>query len=103
MPTPPMGWDSYDAWGTSITEDETLANAQYLKDHLLAHGWEYLVIDARWYDAVSSYDDRGFNKERAGARLAADEYGLHGCRRGQSNQQLRLVLSPSYERLCDTG
>jgi len=35
-PTPPMGWNSYDAWGTSITEDETLANAQYMEDHLLS-------------------------------------------------------------------
>ena len=70
-----MGWNSYDAWGTSISEGETLANAQYMKDHLLAHGWKYIVIDARWYDAVSSYDDRDFNKERAGAKLTADEYG----------------------------
>ncbi len=33
--TPAMGWNSYDALGTSITEDETLANAEYMKDHLL--------------------------------------------------------------------
>jgi len=75
VPTPPLGWNSYDAWGTSITEDQTLANAQYMKDHLLSHGWKYVVIDARWYDSVSSYDDRDFNKERAGAHLAADEFG----------------------------
>ena len=70
-----MGWNSYDAWGTSITEEETLANARYMQDHLLSHGWKYVVIDARWYDSVSSYDDRDFNKERAGAKLAADEFG----------------------------
>jgi hypothetical protein len=73
--TPPMGWNSYDALGTSITEAEMLANARYMKDHLLAHRWHYVVIDARWYDAVSSYDDRDFNKERAGAKLVADRYG----------------------------
>jgi len=73
-PTPPMGWNSYDAWGTSITEEETLANARYMREHLLAHGWKYIVIDARWYDSVSSYDDRNFNRERAGAKLAADEF-----------------------------
>lgn len=74
-PTPPMGWNSYDCLGTSITEDETLANARYMKEHLLSHGWKYVVIDARWYDTVSSFDDRDFNKERAGAKLAADQYG----------------------------
>src|SRR5581483_8053419 len=73
--TPPMGWNSYDAWGTSITEAETLANASAMKAKLRAHGWSYLVIDARWYDSVSSFDDRDFNKERAGAKLFADTYG----------------------------
>jgi alpha-galactosidase len=70
-----MGWNSYDAWGSSVTEDETLANAQYMEVNLLSHGWKYVVIDARWYDPISSYDDRDFNKDRTGARLAADEYG----------------------------
>ncbi len=73
--TPPLGWNSYDAWGTSINEDQTLENAQYMKDHLLSHGYQYVVIDARWYDTVSPTDDRDFNKKRAGAKLFADEYG----------------------------
>lgn len=74
-PTPPMGWNSYDAWGTSITEEEFLANARYMRDHLLPHGWKYVVVDARWYDAESPMDDRDFNKKRVGARLDADEVG----------------------------
>lgn len=74
-PTPPMGWNSYDAWGSSVTEEEVLANAHYMQDHLLAHGWRYIVIDARWYDSVSSYDDRAFTRERTGAKLFADDYG----------------------------
>lgn len=73
--TPPMGWNSYDAFGTSITEEQTLANATYMKEHLLSHGWRYVVIDARWYDSVSPDNDHDFNKVRAGARLAADQYG----------------------------
>ena len=73
--TPPMGWNSYDAWGTSITEQETLENARFMQEHLLAHGWKYIIIDARWYDSVSSYDDRDFNRERAGAKLNADQFG----------------------------
>jgi len=73
--TPPIGWNSYDAFGTSITEEETLANARVMKEKLLPHGWNTLVIDARWYDSVSSFDDRNFNKERMGARLFADTYG----------------------------
>ena len=75
VPTPPMGWNSYDAWGTSVTEDQVLANARYLREHLRSHGWRYVVIDARWYDAISSYDDRNFNRERLGAELFADGFG----------------------------
>ena len=73
--TPPMGWNSYDAWGTSVNEAETLENAHYMQEHLLDHGWRYIVIDARWYDSVSSYSDADFNKERANARLFSDEFG----------------------------
>ena len=73
--TPPMGWNSYDAWGSSVTEKEVLANARYMQEHLLAHGWTYVVIDFRWYDSVSPHDDRDINRERAGAKLFADEYG----------------------------
>ena len=70
-----MGWNSYDAWGSSVTGDEVLSNAHYMREHLLAHGWKYIVVDFRWYDAVSPNDDRNINRERAGARLFADEFG----------------------------
>ncbi|OIQ91747.1 alpha-galactosidase A precursor [mine drainage metagenome] len=73
--TPPMGWNSYDAWGTSVNESEVLANARYMQSHLMAHGWKYVVIDARWYDSVSSYDDRNLTHDRTGARLYADRFG----------------------------
>ena len=49
-PTPPMGWNSYDSFGDSVTEEEILANARYQKEHLLSHGWNYVVVDYRWYD-----------------------------------------------------
>src|SRR5664280_1272610 len=39
--TPPMGWNSYDAFGSSVTEAEILTNALYMKECLLAHGWNY--------------------------------------------------------------
>jgi hypothetical protein len=74
-PKPPMGWNSYDAFGDSVTEAETLANAHYMKEHLLSHGWNHVVIDFRWYDSVATYDDTKLTKERMGAVLAADKFG----------------------------
>jgi alpha-galactosidase len=74
-PTPPMGWNSYDTYGDSVTEEETLANARYLKKHLLSHGWKYVVIDFRWYDPVATPDDKNLTRDRSGARLTADLFG----------------------------
>jgi hypothetical protein len=74
-PTPPMGWNSYDAFGDSVTEAEVLANANYMRAHLLSHGWNTVVIDFRWYDSVTTYNDRDLTKERTGAALTADGFG----------------------------
>ncbi len=46
--TPPMGWNSWDCFDTSINEDELLANAQFIADNLKDCGWEYVVCDIQW-------------------------------------------------------
>ena len=54
---PPMGWNSWDCFGGSVTEDEVLANARFLHDHLLVHGWDTVVVDIQWYeDAPGDHD-----------------------------------------------
>jgi hypothetical protein len=73
--TPPMGWNSYDTFGDSVTESEMLANAAWLKEHLQPAGWDTVVMDFRWYDPEPTGDDRLLNKTRVGAALAADEFG----------------------------
>ena len=46
--TPPMGWNSWDCYYSSVTEKEVLQNAQYLVDNdLVKYGWEYVVVDIR--------------------------------------------------------
>lgn len=72
--TPPMGWNSYDAFGDSVTEAETLANAAWMQANLLAVGWDTVVVDFRWYDPQPTGDDRLLNKTRVGAALTADEF-----------------------------
>jgi hypothetical protein len=51
--TPPMGWNSYDNFGDSVTEAETLANAEWMKEHLQPLGWDTVVVDFRWYDSLA--------------------------------------------------
>ncbi len=47
-PTPPMGWNSWDAYGLTIDESQYRANTNVLAD-LQQYGWEYSVIDEGWY------------------------------------------------------
>lgn len=47
--TPPMGWNSYDYYDTSVTEEQVKANADFMAKHMKQYGWEYVVIDIEWY------------------------------------------------------
>ena len=48
-PTPPMGWNSWDSYGRTITEAQFKANADWMAAHLKRFGWQYMVIDEGWY------------------------------------------------------
>lgn len=50
--TPPMGWNSYNCFGSAVHEDEVKANADYVSQHLKQFGWQYVVVDFLW-----SYDN----------------------------------------------
>jgi hypothetical protein len=69
-----MGWNSYDSFGDSVTESETMANALWMQQHLLPVGWDTIVIDFRWYDPKPTGDDRLLNPTRTGASLTADDW-----------------------------
>ncbi len=47
--TPPMGWNSWDSYGRTLTEAQFKANAVWMSEHLKRFGWEYMVIDEGWY------------------------------------------------------
>lgn len=46
---PPMGWNSYDYYDTTVNEEQVRANADYMAQHLKEYGWEYVVVDIAWY------------------------------------------------------
>lgn len=70
-PTPPMGWNSWDCFGPTVTEDEVKANADYMAKNLKSFGWEYIVVDIRWY--VSNDKAHGYNEKDPIYNI--DEYG----------------------------
>ncbi len=70
-PTPPMGWNSWDCYGPTVTETEVKANADYMAKHMKQYGWEYIVVDIRWY--ISNDKAHGYNETNAEYNI--DEYG----------------------------
>lgn len=61
--TPVMGWNSWDCFGPTVTEKEVMANADYMSQHLKKYGWNYIVVDIRWY--VENDKAHGYNEKDA--------------------------------------
>ena len=75
--TPPMGWNSWDCYYSSVTENEVMQNAQYLVDNdLVRYGWEYVVVDIRWYCNHPSLGGGNYN-QRGDQDYVLDEYGRY--------------------------
>ena len=71
--TPPMGWNSWDCYGPTVVESEVKANADYMATNLLDHGWEYVVVDIRWY--VENDKAGGYNQTNP--IYVIDEFGRY--------------------------
>lgn len=72
--TPPMGWNSWDCFGPSVVESEVKANADYMANNLKQFGWEYVVVDIRWY--VDNQTTGTYNAY-ANSTFIYDQYGRY--------------------------
>jgi alpha-galactosidase len=70
--TPPMGWNSWDAYGLTITEPQFRANVEVLRDTLLPYGWNYAVVDEGWF-----FENPGDRSMPEKLRYAIDSYGRY--------------------------
>lgn len=71
--TPPMGWNSWDCYGPTVEEHEVKANADYMAKELKRYGWEYIVVDIRWF--VENDKAGGYNEKDP--RYVMDQYGRY--------------------------
>jgi hypothetical protein len=85
-PTPPMGWNSYDAYHGAITEKQFMEIVDILAEKYLPYGYEYAVIDFCWFNpGPEGWDPENWSTFRIGQEhfddgsysptLAMDEYG----------------------------
>jgi len=70
--TPPMGWNSWDGYGTTIDEKEFRANAQWFSEHLKPFGWNYVTVDMELF--VTNPVAEGNSKA---AKYNIDAYGRY--------------------------
>ena len=47
--TPPMGWNSWNCWGNSVSQDKVMSSAKAMVEKgLVNYGWSYINIDDGW-------------------------------------------------------
>ncbi len=64
-----MGWNSWDIFGTTVTEQQAREQADAMAKHLKPAGYDVFTVDIQWYEP----DSRG-HVYRRGAPLEMDEY-----------------------------
>jgi alpha-galactosidase len=49
-PTPPMGWNSWNSFATTITEAQAVETATIMAEKLLPSGYDIFTVDIQWYE-----------------------------------------------------
>src|SRR5690242_21561800 len=70
--SPPVGWNSWDAYGETVGESDIRANARWMSEHLKAYGWEYVVVDSGWY-----VTNHSVGTNAAAAQFSLDAFGRY--------------------------
>lgn len=68
--TPPMGWNSWDIFGTTVTGQQTREQADAMEKYLKPAGYNVLTVDIQWYEPNAQR-----HRYQPGARLEMDPYG----------------------------
>ena len=86
LTTPPLGWNTWNTFGTQINEKLLLETADYLADsELKKAGYEYIVIDDGWTEQERDADGRLIpNREKFphGIKYVADYIHSKGLKMG---------------------
>lgn len=93
--TPPMGWNSWNVWGTSVDEAKVRAAADWMVESgLAAHGYQYINIDDAWEGERDS-DGRIQTNEKFPDMKALADY-VHG-----KGLKLGIYSSPGPKTCAD--
>lgn len=82
--TPPMGWNSWNCWGLSVSDERLKISAQAMIDKgLIDHGWTYMNIDDGWEAAERNANGEMVpNKKFPDLKKTGDWLHGHGLKFG---------------------
>lgn len=82
--TPPMGWNSWNCWGLSVSQDKVMSSAQALIDKGLAdYGYAYINVDDAWESAQRNEDGTiGTNEKFPDMKALGDWLHSNGLKFG---------------------
>lgn len=82
--TPPMGWNSWNCWGPSVTDAKVRSSAQALIDKgLIDYGWTYINVDDFWESEERNPDGTiGSNKNFPSMKDLGDWLHSNGLKYG---------------------
>lgn len=76
--TPPMGWNSWNCWGLSVSAEKVRQSAQALIDKgLIDYGWTYINIDDGWESPHRAADSSVVPNEKFADMKGLGDW-LHG-------------------------
>lgn len=99
--TPPRGWNSWDCYYSSVTEQEVMQNARYMHQNLLDYGWEYVVVDIRWYCDHPSLGGGWYNQQGTQGYVL-DEYGRYLPSPRRFPSTLKDGVNQGFKALADS-
>jgi alpha-galactosidase len=81
--SPPMGWNSWNAWGPTVDAKKVASAAAALESSgLAAHGFQYVVIDDGWEGARDSRGAIAANEKFPDMHALADTLHARGMKLG---------------------
>ncbi len=92
--TPPMGWNSWNCWGLSVSQEKVISSAQAIIDMGLAdYGYNYINVDDAWEAPERNADGTiAVNEKFPSMKGLGDWLHSHGLRFG--------IYSSPGDRTC---
>lgn len=92
--TPPMGWNSWNCWGLSVSQEKVISSAQAILDKGLAdYGYSYINVDDAWEAEARNADGTiAVNDKFPSMKQLGDWLHSHGLKFG--------IYSSPGDRTC---